>query len=174
MATQNRPMDLIRAARKRLENPHAYIEDLEEEAEKRAAPARSALNRSENPYATLALWDGDDGGEQRPAVVPEPPAPRPATIREYLSKADFRSELNRIFMPYVPPHMPRRLPQHQRDFIARNEGRSGKARHRIAEALRRYDLSTTPGIAQQFNREHVDHWDERKLRAIEAQVSDDD
>ncbi len=77
-------------------------------------------------------------------------------------------------MPYVPPHLPHRLPQHQRDFIARVERRSGKARHNIVEAVRRYDLSTTPGIAQQFNREHSDHWDERKLRAIEAQISDED
>lgn len=157
----------------RLGNPYAFIEDLEEEAEARAAPARSALHRSGNPYASLAAWDGDDGDEQRQALAP-PPAPRPATIREFLSKEDFRAEASRIFMSYVPPHLPRRLPQHQRDFIARNHARSGKVRHRIIQALRRYDLSTTPGIAQQFNREYKDHWDERKLRAIEAQVSDDD
>lgn len=173
MAANERPMELIRAARMRLGNPYAFIEDLEEEAEARAAPLRSALHRSENPYASLAAWDGDDGDRQQKAPA-QPLTLRPATIHEYLSKEDFRAEANRIFMSYVPPHLPRRLPQHQRDFIARNKTRSGKARHRIAQALRRYDLSTTPGIAQQFNREYKDHWDERKLRAIEAQVSDDD
>lgn len=173
MVDEKRSMDVIRAARKLLQDPYAFIEDLEEEAEARAAPVRSALHRSENPYASLAAWDGDDGNDQQQAPAQSLTA-RPATTREYLSKEDFLAEANRIFMPYVPPHLPRRLPQHQRDFIARNKTRSGKARHRIAQALRRYDLSTTPGIAQQFNREYKDHWDERKLRAIEAQVSDDD
>ena len=166
-------MDAIRAARKLLQNPCAFIEDLEEEAEAIEASERSPLHRTQNPYATLAAWDGSDAHalrEERATTV----LAQAATFKEFLSKADFRSECIRIFLPYVPPHLPRRVPQHQRDFIGRNERRSGKVRHRLAAALRRYDLSTTPGIAPQFNREHQDHWDERKLRVIEAQFPDEE
>jgi hypothetical protein len=177
MTGKNRPMDHIRAARKLLQNPYAHVERLEEEAELSAAVVRSPLHRTEDPYATLASWNGEDDAPV--ALSPEAQVvsvqrPATTTIREFLSKADFRSECTRIFLPYVPPHLPRRVPQHQKDFIARNEQRSGKVRYRVAEALRRYDLSTTPGIAPQFNREHQDRWDEQKLRQIEAQIPDED
>jgi len=177
MASKNRPMDHIRAARKLLENPYAHVEHREEEAELSAAAARSPLHRTEDPYATLAGWDGEDDAPVAPLSEAEVAAvqrPAATTIREFLSKSDFRSECTRIFLPYVPPHLPRRVPQHQKDFIARNEQRSGKVRYHVAEALRRYDLSTTPGIAPQFNREHQDHWGEQKLRQIEAKIPDED
>lgn len=165
----NKRLDAIGRARVLLQNPYAYIEDLEGETE---APVRSPLHLTENPWATLAAYNGDDAAAElaTPRVDPEP---RP-TFKEYLSKSDFRSECIRIFSPYVPPHLPRRIPQHQKDFIARNEQRSGKVRHRLVDSLRRYDLSTTPSLAPQFNREHLDDLSEKKLRQIEALVGDDD
>ena len=66
MASKNRPMDHIRAARKLLENPYAHVEHLEEEAELSAAAARSPLHRTEDPYATLAGWDGEDDAPVAP------------------------------------------------------------------------------------------------------------
>ncbi|MGH9419643.1 MAG: hypothetical protein ACRD3J_06700 [Thermoanaerobaculia bacterium] len=137
---------------------------------------RSPLYRIGNPYATLAAWDGSDDAS---AIVPSADADshidtvRPETFKEFLSKADFRSECIRIFLPYVPSHLPRRVSQHQRDFIARNERRSGKARYCLVKELRRYDLSTTHGIAPQFNREHSQELSEQKLREIEVLVGDD-
>ena len=174
MTSENYPIDAIRAARKLLGNQYAYIEYLE--APEEPAPARSTLHLSENPYATLAQWDGNDApsAELAGETVPTPVVALQQTFREFLSKADFRSECIRIFMPYVPPYQAQRIPQHQKDFIARNERRSGKARYRLVEAIRRYDLSTTPGIRPQFNREHPEDLSERKLRQIEAQVGDKD
>jgi hypothetical protein len=165
-------LEALQAARKALQNPCAYIEDVEEE---RAKVEHSALFRTGNPYATLAAWDGEDDQVVAPSHAPRHQAhqARSETFVDFLSKADFRSECIRIFLPYVPPHLPRRIPQHQRDFIARNERRSGKARYHLVEALRRYDLSTTPGIAPQFNREHSQELSEQKLRQIEAKVADD-
>ena len=170
MAHETRPIDAIRAIRKRLENPYAYSEDLEEHA-------RSALYLSENPYATLAGWDGVEDGISSEGVTAlqsnAPPAPT-RSIRFELSKADFRAECQRIFLPYVPPHLPRRIPQHQRDFIARNERRSPGVRFRLAQSLKRYDLSSTPGISPQFNRELPIEISELKLRRLEAEVPDED
>jgi len=219
----------IQAARRLLQNPCAYIEDVEEEKAKirhsalylsgdpyaslaewegdddeatislaealqRPWPAlmlhplqehrpkqqlvlglRRAQQRGGNPYATLAKLDGDDelGSPLLVVGYEDPVTTTPKTFREFLSKTDFRSECIRIFLPYVPPHLPRRIPQHQRDFIARNERRSGKARYRLVESLRRYDLSTTFGIAPQFNREHSQGLSEKKLRQLESQVVDD-
>jgi hypothetical protein len=170
MTVEKRPMGTIRAARRLLQDPYAYIEDLEDGAE---AAARSPLHLTENPWATLAALDGDETAEIALALSSQPTVATP-TVREFLSKSDFRSECIRIFLPYVPPHLPRRAPQHQRDFIARNEQRPGKARFQLIKALRRYDLSSTPGIAPQFNREHTNQWDDRKLRQIEAQIPDED
>lgn len=170
VAHEKRPIDSIRAIRKRLEDPYAYAEDLEEHS-------RSALYRSGNPYATLAGWDGvEDGVPSEPVVAPRAKAPsalRQSTKVE-LSKADFRAECQRIFLPYVPPHLPRRIPQHQRDFIARNERRSPGVRFRLAQSLKRYDLSSTPGISPQFNRELPIEISELKLRRLEAEVPDED
>lgn len=222
-------MEQLQAARELLQNPCAYVEDVEEEKAK--IKRHSALHLSGNPYASLAEWGGDDDesivskdsqrlwlaearhSPQKPLPSPqldlnllpaqqpsgnpyaslsesddgaEPMSPLligvgheaeatapPKTFREFLSKADFRSECIRVFLPYVPPYLPRRIPQHQRDFIARNECRSGRARFRLVESLRRYDLSTTPSIAPQFNREHSLGLSEKKLRQIEAEVGDD-
>jgi hypothetical protein len=170
VANEKRPIGAIRAIRKRLEDPYAYSEDLEEHA-------RSALYRSGNPYATLAGWDGsEDGIASASVLVPQVKAPSAPirSIKEELSKADFRAECQRIFLPYVPPHLPRRIPQHQRDFIARNERRSPSVRFRLAESLRRYDLSSTPGISPQFNRELPIEISDLKLRRLEAEVPDED
>lgn len=172
MAGNRTRLEALQAARKALQNPCAYIEDIEEE---KAKAEHSALFLTGNPYATLAGWDGSDyeqvvaldGAPEQASQAP------PAAFKEFLSKADFRSECIRIFLPYVPPHLPRRIPQYQSDFIARNERRSGKARHRLVGSLRRYDLSTTAAIAPQFNREHSRELSEQKLRQIEAQVADD-
>ena len=170
VASEKRPISVIRAARKGLENPYAHSEDLEEHAQ-------SALFRSGNPYATLAGWDGaEDGGQIETIVTPRAAArpPLKRSIKAELSKADFRSECQRIFFPYVPPHLPRRIPQHQRDFIARNERRSPSVRFCLAQSLRRYDLSNTPGISPQFNRELPVEISELKLRRLEAEIPDDD
>jgi hypothetical protein len=170
VAYEKRPVDAIRAIRKRLENPYAYSEDLEEHA-------RSALYRSENPYATLAGWDGVEAGIPSEAIVARQansPPPTTRLTKAQLSKVDFRSECQRIFLPYVPPHLPRRIPQHQRDFIARNERRAPGVRFRLAESLKRYDLSSTPGISPQFNRELHVEISEIKLRRLETEIPDDD
>lgn len=170
MAHEKRPIDAIRAIRKRLEDPYAYAADLEEYP-------RSALYRSGNPYATLAGWDGVEDGVPNDTIgVPQAKAPlaRARSIKVELSKADFRAECQRIFLPYVPPHLPRRIPQHQRDFIARNERRSPSGRFRLAQSLKRYDLSSTPGISPQFNRELPVEISELKLRRLEAEMLDDD
>lgn len=137
--------------------------------------AKPSAHTSGNPYGTLAsLDDGSDEPATQTITIALPTGQaRTDSFKTFLSKADFRSECRRIFLPYVPPYLPRRIPRHQSDFIARNEQRSGKARHLLVESLRRYDLSTTSGIAPQFNREHSQELSERKLRDIEAQVLND-
>jgi hypothetical protein len=184
MGSEKRPRDLIRASRVLLENPYAYIEDLEDwvdapdvfraepvvfapkptaAREAHIVPRNEALTQSipylsGNPYASLASGDEEE----------DRPAEKPRSLREEISKADFRSECTRIFMPYIPPHLPRRMLQHHRDFIARNERRSPNERYRVLAGLKRYDLSSTPGITPQFNRELRGELSEEKLRRIEV------
>jgi hypothetical protein len=170
-----------------LENPYAYIEDLEEGIDApdvfRAEPivfaprrlaasdtsvlpshsndtAPSPLYVSGNPYASIGSSDELETESRRHKGR--------GTLREEISRTDFRSECTRIFMPYIPPHLPRRILQHHRDFIARNERRSPGERYRVVAELRRYDLSSTPGIVPQFNRELRTDLTEEKLRRIEA------
>lgn len=133
-----------------------------------------SAHTSGNPYGTLAGL-GDDSDEPAIQVTIKNTASQTHvdSFKAFLSKVDFRSECRRIFLPYVPPHLPRRIPQHQSDFIARNERRSGKARYFLVESLKRYDLSTTSSIAPQFNREHSHELSERKLREIEAKIRND-
>ena len=70
-----------------------------------------------------------------------------------LSKTEFQSACRAIFRYYIPAIENGRLRGHHREFITRNESRSGEKRFRLFSELRRYDLSSIPGINPQFNRE---------------------
>jgi hypothetical protein len=145
--------------------------------------ARAFLARYENPYA-LADFDADRderaselareaafGNPYRFAARDEPAdetailrSTDQATTRQQrnapplrgLPKAGFRAQCRRIFSQYVPANASRALPQHYRDFIARNEDRAPDVRAALANELLRYDLSGTPGLRGQFNRERDD------------------
>jgi hypothetical protein len=67
----------------------------------------------------------------------------------------------------------RRIRDHHRDFILRNELSSATKRYRVLQELRRYDLSAVHGIQAHFNRER-DVFTEAKLRSIENDVGNDD
>lgn len=83
-----------------------------------------------------------------------------------LSKTEFRSACRAIFRYYIPAIENGRLRAHHREFITRNESCSGEKRFRLHAELKRYDLSSIPGIIPQFNRER-DALTDAKLREIE-------
>lgn len=135
-----------------LQNPYACIDEKEEAL---------ALHRSENPWAIESILDDDETN-----LAPEVDfASRLLRAGKTMSKRDFERTCNGIFRGYSPRHQRRvLLPQHQA-FVARNAGRTGDVRARIARSLSKYDLSDRNELRPHFNRELLD---ERKLRIIES------
>ena len=86
-----------------------------------------------------------------------------------LSKTEFQSACRAIFRHYIPAIENGRLRGQHREFITRNESSSGEKRFRLYSELRRYDLSSIPGINPQFNRER-DALTGAKLRELERIV----
>ena len=176
----NRPdRAIVRASRKLLENPYAHMEDDDErdldalavDVVAAPAPLTKPINNARrllgNQYAhieELERWESDGNVETSPASK---------AVRKVntVSKANFRSLVSEIFLAYVPPHQPRKLPAYQKSFVTRNEDRPGAERYELLVALRRYDLSTTPNVRPQFNRESPSQaFTEQKLREVELSV----
>lgn len=156
----------IRAARAALQNPYAYISELEE-------PAESPLRRSGNPYASLSMMDDDEASKlverSRVSSLITPLSKEGGSI-PFLSKEAFRRDATRIFEGYIPRHQRRRIRRHHRTFIERNESRSGHVRWRLIAELKRYDLSDLKAVRPHFNRELPDELSDKKLLQLEAKV----
>jgi hypothetical protein len=133
--------------------------------------ARKQLRAAENPYAQHYYL----GAEQEDAVtrssLPESVKP-PVALRKSLSKADFESGCRSIFRRYMPEMERTRLRSHHQDFIRRNVNCSPERRYALHEELRRYDLSSEPGLLTYFNREE-DTFTEAKLLKIEESVKEE-
>jgi hypothetical protein len=142
---------------------------------------RVHLRKLGNLYASLQLWDEDEGAVVQPSKSPkeltleltqnpwatlyngaDDPADASATViptqimasvSSQLSKSEFRQACRAIFRCYIPAIEKGRIRDHHRDFIVRNESGSATRRFQVLEALRRYDLSSVPGFQAHFNRE---------------------
>lgn len=160
----------LRSARADLQNPYAYMDELEEFAEE------TPLHRSGNPYASLSIIEDDDiphyiSGIENTAVQLAANPPKPSiSAKPFLAKETFRRRATRIFEGYVPRHQQRRIKPHHRHFIERNEDRPGDVRWRLAAELSRYDLSDLKAVRPHFNRELPDDLSENKLLEMEAKV----
>lgn len=161
----------LRQVLKSLGNPYAFIEYEEDlRIEEQASPAPDAvasmpLRHLQNPYATLYYKPPSSTDDAPPAEV----AMRLEANVSDISRTEFRRRCASIFRRYVPKLEGRNLREHYKEFILRNEGRPGRLRSLLVAALEKYDLSTTPGIAPQFNREGGG-FSEEKLRKIEERV----
>ena len=122
------------------------------------------LRKQEHPYAKLSVTLKDSGGESTVFTTDSR-----SSAKVTLSKEEFEAECRRIFRHYIPAVERGRLKPHHKDFIARNQNRSGAGRYKLVEALRKYDLSDVPGFEARFNRERED-LTEAKLREIERSV----
>lgn len=163
---------------------------------------REALRGMGNPYATLdaepqtavspaltadAVWRADFIRGENPCAwdyyfdaLESPPPESPAvavlpipSASQGLSQAQFEQRARAIFRPYVPMEERGKLRDHHRDFITRNRTRSPQVRFRLINALSKYDLSSTPGLNPQFNREQ-DDLTRAKLGEIENSIEDAD
>jgi hypothetical protein len=134
-------------------------------------PARQQLRALENPYA----HDYYLGVEKEVAItessLPESIKP-PTAPQKSLSKADFESGCRSIFRRYMPEMERTKLRSHHQDFIRRNVNCSSPRRFALLEELRRYDLSSEPGLRTYFNREE-DTFTEAKLVKIEESVKEE-
>lgn len=132
------------------------------------------VRRLQNPYAWLGVLDDPDLVKHVPAVgLPAHRRRQPQSSATdsagTVSKAEFRNICRRVFCQYIPQAEGRRIRQHHRDFILRNESRSPRVRHALLSALQKYDLSDIPGVTTQFNRER-DPYTEEKLRKLEQTI----
>jgi len=133
--------------------------------------AQKQFRASENPYAQDYYFGGER--EDAPAVSSLPDsAITPVAPRKTLSKADFESGCRSIFRRYMPEMERTKLRSHHQDFIRRNVNCSPERRYALHEALRRYDLSSEPGLRTYFNKEE-DAFTEAKLQNIEESVKVD-
>lgn len=127
------------------------------------------LKKLENPYASLAVL-GDS--EETPVSVPLPDQTATKlhiSSPSKVSKKDFRANCSRIFSQYVPMEEGRKLRPHHRDFITRNENRSGGERGRLLAMLSKYDLSGSGNYLPRFNREK-DVLTNAKLQQVEREL----
>ena len=141
------------------------------DAELRPATAdeRAYARRQQNQYTLLSVAIPDTTAA--PSAAPssaEELKDQPA-IKAALSKNDFVAGCRRIFRHYIPSVEKGRLRRHHRDFITRNQNRSGSARHLLLQELSKYDLSAVSGVEVRFNRERDDLTDQ-KLKQIEKSV----
>lgn len=123
------------------------------------------LGELQNPYASIHL---EKGGFEETSSATATIQSEPGKVGK-LSKTDFRAACREIFCYYIPAIEKGRLRAHHREFITRNESRSGEKRFRLYSELKRYDLSSISGINPQFNRER-DALTDAKLREIERIV----
>ena len=100
-----------------------------------------------NPYACLSIGL----------------APKQAKLPVVSARA-FVAECTRILRQYIPSAENGRLRPHHRAFIDRNSVKEPLARRSILERLQEYDLSTTPGLEAQFNRERLEFTAEKLLK----------
>jgi hypothetical protein len=138
---------------------------------------RAAAARMGNPY--YHAQDDDS------AAIPAPLEPdvsadasnssashaASAATERTMSKVAFRRACASIFAAYIPDAERGRLRSHHKAFIARNEARSADTRYGLVIELRKYDLSSIPGLTGHFNRER-DPFTEQKLQSIEALFRD--
>lgn len=176
--------DAIRKYLRLLGNPYAKeqligTEELEElaptapaeEVDLRPATAkeRAYARKQENQYTLLSVAIRDlevVPANSKTTVI----KPRQHTAgRASLSKEGFTAGCRRIFRQYIPSVERGRLRNHHRDFIVRNQGRSGPTRHLLLQELSKYDLSVLPGMEAHFNRER-DELTDKKLKQIERSV----
>ena len=123
------------------------------------------LGDLQNPYASTHFEKGDSKEASTVAVARQPELGKVGK----LSKTEFRSACRAIFRCYIPAIENGRLRAHYREFITRNESSSADRRFRLHSELRRYDLSSIPGITPHFNRER-DALTDAKLREVERIV----
>lgn len=141
---------------------------------------RAYLRDLGNPYASLQMFDENDGAFMRSnevAIQKVRVSQNPYSVHYYLDdepketaavvdtapfrhsplkgmpKAEFRKVCSAFFKSYTPEIENGRIGDIYRNFIARNELRSPISRARIIVALRRYDLSGMHGFRPHFNRE---------------------
>src|SRR5688500_14787777 len=119
MSTNSRDSEKLKNYRRRLENPYAYSE-LVDEAEQTSEPKilaeeqRSSVYVLEDPYASLYEKGNGEKVSSTPTAVERP------SIRNTISKREFRTRCSGIFRPYVPPLEKGRLRPHHKAFIERN------------------------------------------------------
>lgn len=172
MAKDSRNSPAIRAYVRRSENPYASIgvmDDPDVHSESVFSEQERAYGRElQNQYVWLSLRNNGD-----PSPITAATVKRKKATEESLSKVEFRARCRQIFKYYIPALEQGRLRSHHRDFITRNESRSGTARHRLLQQLEKYNLSNVPGLNAHFNRER-DSLTEAKLRMVEQSIKDDD
>lgn len=83
-----------------------------------------------------------------------------------VSKAEYESEVRRIFRQYIPKVENGRLRDHYKAFISRTSKHTAQTRFAILQELKRYDLASILGFEARFNREK-DPLTEAKLISIE-------
>jgi hypothetical protein len=93
---------------------------------------------------------------------------------EELSATAFEARARAILRQYMPAAERHRLRPNFRNFISRNKLRPARVRHRLVQALGRFDLSDVQGMQTQFNRDHGDRETDRKLAEIEKQALGDE
>lgn len=133
--------------------------------------ARQQLHAAENPYAQHYYFAAEQKDALTRSSLPESAKP-PVAPRKTLSKADFESGCRSIFRRYMPEMERTKLRSHHQDFIRRNVNCSPERRYALHEELRRYDLSSEPGLRTYFNKEE-DTFTEAKLLKIEESVKVD-
>ena len=156
-------------------NPYAslQVDDFEPETEAVTATAPVALalaptndtlirryvRISQDPYAALAFADDEDAVAQQPV----------AALSSKLARCEYRKISSgrrpAAFLRFILAAENGVLRSHHRDFIVRNENRSGEARARLIDQLSRYDLTDLP-LHGHFNRER-DPFTIGKLSQIE-------
>ena len=162
----------FRDALRRLENPYATLdaEPLAVEAPELTADAsrREEFRRVENPYAWDYFFDQSTPPTSSSNRAPIAPKPK---VAPGLSQSQFEQQARAIFRPYIPAAENGRLRAHHREFITRNKARSPQSRFQLIAVLSKYDLSGTPGLNPQFNREQ-DTLTRAKLAEIEKLIEE--
>lgn len=168
--TDGEHKERLRADKRRLQNPYAHVEELHEDDDfmERVHATRRIL---ENPHALQEYLFDESGEAIDCSAQPSPLAndQRRTTsdaTRRTVSKREFQQRARQILRGYTPDTRRRRLPDHHRQFITRNESRPSLERAALLAELEKYDLSNTPGVTTYFNRER-ETFTEAKLRQIE-------
>ncbi len=164
MAENSGKPDYMRAYLKRLGNPYASLQVVDDAGQKDASIISNDPQRPyvRHPYAYASMEADSDTAESD--VTSCAISKHPAKV--VLTKAEFRARCRRIFEQYIPAIEKGRLRRYHRDFITRNESRTPTTRYLLVSELQKYDLSTIPGLKAHFNRE-TESLTEAKLKQIE-------